>query len=149
MWKVRPYNKDVDAELIKSGKEKLLSRLLSQRITDAKESDKFTSGSYTELSHPHKLKGVKEAVDLFVSAVKGKKSIYAYSDYDVDGVVGATMIRELCLTLGVNCNVILPNRMKQGYGLTEKSIKHIKETSKTPPDLLFIIDSGSSSEKRS
>jgi single-stranded-DNA-specific exonuclease len=147
MWKIRPYNKDVEIELLKKGKEKLLSRLLSQRISNANEANKFTSGSYTELSHPHTLNGVKEAVELFRQAVINKEKIAVMGDYDCDGILSSVMLNELCNVMGLQCTVVLPNRLKHGYGLTEKSVNNFKSKIKEPPFLLFIVDCGSSSEK--
>lgn len=145
-WKQRPFNKDVEQVFIGKGLPKLLSRLLSQRNISPDGVDKFLSSSYQDISKPHELKGVKEAVELFCQTILKNGRIGCISDYDADGILSATMISELCSCLGSTCTVFLPSRKEHGYGLNPKSIEDFKEKMETPPDLLFVLDCGSNSE---
>jgi len=147
MWKTRPYDQNIETDLLKSGQHKLISRLLAQRNINKNDIPAFLSSTYNEMSHPHKLCGIKEAVDIFIDVVKNHNSVGVIGDYDVDGVLSAAMLKELCNTFKISCNIFLPQRSKHGYGLSDKSIEAIKSKFSNPPYLLFIVDCGSNSEK--
>ena len=146
-WKSRPYDKAKEEELIRNGQSKLLARLLAQRNIEPKDVPSFLSSNYEDLSHPHKLGGVDKAVQIFAEAIKNKKSIAVYGDYDADGVCSSTMIKELCTSFNCSCVVFLPSRKEHGYGLNIKSIEDFKVRLVTPPHLLFVLDCGSNNEK--
>lgn len=143
-WKKRTYDQENEKELLKQT-NKLVARLLSQR--NIKEATKFTSANYNDLTHPHSLKGIKEAADLFCNTVKNKGKIAVLGDFDADGIISTTLIKELCNVFEVDCNVFIPSRLEHGYGLNSKSIETIKEKFNPKPDLLFIVDCGTSNEQ--
>jgi len=146
-WTQRPINAETEKAFIAQGKNKLLARLLAQRDIPPNRSEEFLKSQYDQLPMPpHALKGVKEAADLFYSIAQRKGTVFCAADYDCDGVISATMIKELCNVFGLKCQVFLPSRTEHGYGLTEKSLKSIREMIKTPVDLMFITDCGSNNE---
>ena len=147
MWKKKEYENDAENAFLKLGVNQLISKLLAQRSIKVDIVNKFLNCSYSDLSHPHTLQGVKEAVEIFRQIVLMKGTCSVYSDFDSDGVISGVLIKELCNVFKLTCKVMLPHRIKQGYGLNPKGISLIKGSFKTPPDLLFIADCGSSSEK--
>ena len=146
MWIQRKCDEIKESKLLKMGKNQILSKLLSQRNIKDEELENFLASDYKNLSHPHSLQGVKEAVEVFHQTKMKAGTVAVYSDFDSDGVLSAVSIKELCNVFEMECKVILPSRVDQGYGLNPKSIALIKETLRIPPDLLFIADCGSSSE---
>jgi len=146
-WKKRDIDKNKENELIGLTKDKLIARLLSQRSVPVNEVPKFLSSSYNDLRHPHELKGTKEAAELFCKVALNKGSVCIIGDFDADGIISSTMLKELCTIFGLQCKVFLPSRITHGYGLSHKSIESIKAKFVNPPDLLFITDCGSSSEQ--
>ena len=146
-WKIREHDKVKESELIKLGQNRLLARILSQRNIPVSDIPKFISCNINDLTHPHKLKGTKEAADLFCKIALDKANIVGVvGDFDMDGIGSATMLKELCNVFGLKCKVFLPSRISHGYGLNQKSIESIKAKFITPPDLLFITDCGSNNE---
>jgi single-stranded-DNA-specific exonuclease len=147
MWQPRQTNRNNELNYLQRNIDGLLSRLLSQRDVKPDLVDDFITPKYSNLSHPHSFGNIKEAVDIFCKVVRKKgKKILITSDYDLDGIGSAHMMSELCHNLGLNCKVFLPSRIDQGYGLNPKTIEYIKKDLKET-DLLFVLDSGSSSEK--
>lgn len=139
MWKQKEINAEKQQMLVDASEHRLMARLMSQR-------DVNLDSDYKNMSDPFSLHGVKEAVEIFIDAVKGNKVIKIFSDYDADGVFSAVMIHELCMSMGIKCHCMFSNRLEHGYGLNEKSVAEIKlQESKEEADLLFVLDSGTNS----
>jgi len=151
MWKLRENDTNKEKLILSSGqhKTKLIARLWSQRDIDKFSSfESFLKNDYNDLSHPHKLKGVKEAANIFCDVALKKGRIAIIGDYDVDGVVSSVMINELSDVFGLKCDVFLPSRLDHGYGLNSKTISAFKERFKdNVPDLLFVVDCGSNNNE--
>lgn len=151
MWKLREHDINKEKLIVSSGHNniKLIARLLAQREVDKFSSfESFLKGDYNDLSHPHKLKGVKEAANIFCDIALKKGKIAVIGDYDVDGVVSSVMINELSDIFGLKCDVFLPSRLDHGYGLNSKTISAFKEKFKDNiPDLLFVVDCGSNNNE--
>lgn len=103
------------------------------------------SSEYQNLSHPFSLHDVEKAAKIFVDVASQNGRIAVIGDYDVDGVVSSTMIKELCTSLKLNCSVFIPSRLNHGYGLNVKTIKAFLEGLKAIPDLLIVTDCGTNS----
>lgn len=148
MWKLRPYDKAKEEQLIKSGKSKLMARLLAQRNIETDHVDKFIASEYQNISSPFSLAGVEKAAKVFVEAIKNKWKILSSGDYDVDGILSSVMIKELCNAVGLECQFFLPSRLEHGYGLGQKTIAALIEKmakKNYKPDLLIVLDCGSNS----
>jgi len=145
IWKQKPHDQEKESYFLKQGKSKLLSRLLSQRNIDLTSIDDFMSSEYQNLSHPFSLHDVEKAAKIFVDVASQNGRIAVIGDYDVDGVVSSTMIKELCTGLKLNCSVFIPSRLNHGYGLNVKTIKAFLEGLKAIPDLLIVTDCGTNS----
>ena len=146
MWKQKTYDKEKESRFIEAGTHKMLARLLAQR--DFNQSvNEFLSADYQGLSHPHLLHDVEKAARIFCDNALDKGRVAVIGDYDCDGIVSATMIKELCNIFDVECKVFLPSRLEHGYGLNEKTIATFSERMEKVPDLLIITDCGMNSRK--
>ena len=145
MWNQRPYNQEEEVILLKKSNNRLLSRLLSQRhINDV---DRFVSSDYNNLSNPNLLNDVEKAVKIFVDVAKNKGEIASIGDFDCDGIISSIILRNLCNIFKLKCLSFIPDRIEHGYGLNERTISAFKKKLKSIPDLLFVLDCGSNSEK--
>jgi single-stranded-DNA-specific exonuclease len=88
---------------------------------------------------PFLFKDMEAAVDRISAAIKNKEKIFVYGDYDVDGVTSTAVMVRCLRTLGADCDYYLPNRLKDGYGVSEAGIKHIAESGAT---LMVTVDCG-------
>ena len=125
--------------------EKVVELLFSRGIDTREKIEKFFSPSFSDFNDPFLLSGMKEATEKILCAVKEKKRILIFGDYDVDGI-SATAIMLLTLKkLGATAQYYLPNRFIDGYGLTVDVIKKLQE--KFNPELIITVDCGISCAK--
>ncbi len=127
------------------GDDKYLAQLLFNRgLEDEIAIDKFLQPSFDEHLHdPFLMHGMKEAVEKILQIIKEEKTTVIFSDYDCDGIPGAVVLHDFFSAIGYrNFFNYIPHRHFDGFGLTEKAIKEIKE--KYSPDLIITIDCGTS-----
>lgn len=76
----------------------------------------------------HQLSGINKATYILKNAIYQRKKIIVVGDFDVDGACG-TALSVLCLLrLGAKyVEFIIPNRFKDGYGLTPRIINIAKK----------------------
>lgn len=146
MWEPKSYDKEVEAILVKKGKGRLLSRLLSQRNIDPLSVEDFIASDYKGLSHPHALNDIDKAAMLFCNVAKAGGKIAVIGDYDCDGIIGSVMIKELCTNFGLDCSVFLPSRLEHGYGLNNETVKDFLKKDRSDLDILFVVDCGTNSK---
>lgn len=116
--------------------------LISRGLTDEDSRTAFLHPSFKSLSHPSTLPGAQEAAVRLVEAVRGRKSIAIYGDYDVDGIMAtAILFHALTLALppGVSPRLYVPHRVKEGYGLNEGALERLAEEG---VELLITVDCG-------
>ena len=90
-----------------------------------------------DLPHPHELKDMQRATNRIVQAIKNREKIILIGDYDVDGVVSATIMKLFFDEIDVDLEWIIPNRFKDGYGLSPTLIPQIEGF-----DLVITVDNG-------
>ena len=134
------------ADYIKAISEELsihprLVELLAMRGIVGKEKIlDFLHPDALRLSDPFIMTGMKEAAERIKQAVNDEEKIVVYGDYDADGVC-ASAILSLCFkSIGADVIVHIPDRIKDGYGLSVRSIEEIIETHM--PDLIITCDCG-------
>ena len=119
----------------------LVAQVLLARGYDTPESAKyFLEPKLSNLHDPMLLPGVPEASRRIVEAVKAKRRITIYGDYDVDGVTSTALLWH-CLKLhSANVDYYIPCRMEEGYGLNAAAISQLHE--EDPDRLLVSVDCG-------
>jgi len=93
--------------------------------------------SLKDLPQPSSFKDMDKATKRIVSAIKNKEKITIVGDYDVDGVTSTTLMRLFFEEIDYDIEWIIPNRFKDGYGLSANIIPHILGT-----DLAITVDNG-------
>lgn len=119
----------------------ILSHILTRRGIETPEQAKsFLHPTLrNDLSDPSKLKNAEAAVRHIVHAIKEKKYITIFSDFDVDGISSASQLWLILKDTGAKLRYYVPNRITEGYGLSEKAIRklHAEKT-----NLLITLDCG-------
>ena len=79
------------------------------------------------------------AVSRIEDAIRRCEKIVIYGDYDVDGVTSTALLIKVLRKLGADCEYFLPNRLTDGYGISENGIRQIalKKTG-----LIISVDCG-------
>ena len=67
--------------------------------------------------------GMREAVERIQKAVDRDEAIVVYGDYDVDGVCASAILHGQLRAMGARCEVYLPSRHTEGYGLNEAAVR--------------------------
>jgi single-stranded-DNA-specific exonuclease len=116
----------------------VIKRILASRdIKDVSELDY----SLQNLLPYQDLLGINDAVDLLYDALKQQARILIVADYDVDGATSCTLAIKALRQMGAqNVRFLVPNREKDGYGLTPQIIEQDSNS-----DLLITVDNGISS----
>ncbi len=90
--------------------------------------EEFLFSSYErDVSHASQLKDADKAVDRILQAINTGEQILVAGDYDVDGITSSAMMMASLLPLGAKINFFLPNRVRDGYGLSNKIIERAAE----------------------
>lgn len=62
-----------------------------------------------------------EAVEILASAIATSEPVVIQGDYDVDGITATALLARFLNRIGVPCQTIIPDRMTDGYGLTDSA----------------------------
>lgn len=124
-WRIEPHDADRIARLERSaGVPPIVAQLLLCRgVHDPQHVKTFLESKLTGLRDPDELPGCALAAERVHAAVRDKKKIVIYGDYDADGMTG-TAILIICLRLlGADVSYYVPNRLEEGYGLSDEALK--------------------------
>jgi single-stranded-DNA-specific exonuclease len=142
-WRLRPFDADlVQAIARASGLPPLVAQLLVHRgVTNANEARAYLEVRRDGLHDPELLPGAAEAADRIVRAVRERRKIVIYGDYDVDGVCG-TAILWACLRLAGATDVgyYIPKRIDEGYGVNSDALRHL--ATEMQASLIVTVDCG-------
>ncbi|MFA7169275.1 MAG: single-stranded-DNA-specific exonuclease RecJ [Candidatus Paceibacterota bacterium] len=130
----------------------VLQLLWDRNLRSQIQIDEFFNPDYKEDMHnPYLMKDMDKAVTRIFSAVESEEKILVYGDYDVDGVTSSAVIIDTLTEIKrVSKNIskekartffdiYIPDREKEGYGITEKAIEEI---ARRKPDLIITVDCG-------
>ena len=104
-----------------------IKQILSNRIEELSSSD---------LPHFLLLKDIDKAAKRIVKAVENNEKIVILGDYDVDGVSSSAIMKLFFERIGYDIEVVIPDRFKEGYGLSVKLLEKITA------DLIITVDNG-------
>jgi single-stranded-DNA-specific exonuclease len=80
-----------------------------------------------------------KAVERIRRAVADDERVAVYGDYDVDGLTAASLMTDWLRRRGLRCETYIPERLTEGYGLSEDALRCIKSKS---VDLIITVDCG-------
>jgi single-stranded-DNA-specific exonuclease len=89
-----------------------------------------------DLPQPHTLKDMERAAKRIAEAIKRGEKIAVVGDYDVDGVVSTAIMKEFFDALNYPVQIKIPNRFKDGYGLSVGVIEQLDA------QLIITVDNG-------
>lgn len=118
--------------------ERFLRLLIGRNIGEEDIYD-FLHPSLNNLSSPYDIYGMADAVARVRKAIESKEKILIYGDYDCDGICAVSTLM-LFLRDKANVTYFIPDRNRDGYGMSVDSLKRITENSK--PNLIISVDCG-------
>lgn len=118
----------------------IISQIFINRgLTTSSQLKSFLYPSLSDLSSPFLLPGMKKAVDRIVRALREKEKIVVFGDYDVDGITATALIYSILQRFGADVMWYLPDRLIEGYGLSQKGIDDAVQRGAS---LLISVDCG-------
>lgn len=116
------------------------AKILASRGLDTRsKAEAFLSPSYENLLDPFLLPDVDRGVERVMRALKDQEKIMIFGDYDVDGITSTSLLFLVLNKLGAEVTYYLPNRLIEGYGLSEDGIQEAKRRKAT---LIISVDCG-------
>lgn len=117
-----------------------LSTILVQRGTQTFEAAKdYFRPSLDQLHDPFLMKDMQQAVDRMKRAIDAEEKILVYGDYDVDGTTSVALVYSYLHQFYPHCEVYVPDRHKEGYGVSRAGIEWAHENGFT---LIIALDCG-------
>ena len=137
---VEPPSDLVDSIAAAVGLPKPVVKILINRKIDSVEKvRKFIDPRLEDLTDPFILKGMDIAIDRITDALRQNERIMIYGDYDVDGITATALLFLVLNRLGAQVDYYLPNRLTEGYGLSEDGIMEAKNRGM---NLIISVDTG-------
>ncbi len=117
----------------------MVYKSLTLPALDALLNNRFKEGFFSlkDLPQPSTFKDMDKATKRIVQAINNKEKITIIGDYDVDGVTSTTLMKLFFEEIDYPIEWIIPNRFKDGYGLSANIIPRILGT-----DLAITVDNG-------
>lgn len=118
-----------------------LAHTLLSRGYDSKEMiDSYLFSSFEkDVSSCALMKDAQKAVDRILYAIEHKEKILIFGDYDVDGITSSSLMMACLVPLGAQVNFYLPNRLKEGYGLSTKVVNRAADNGYK---VIITVDNG-------
>jgi single-stranded-DNA-specific exonuclease len=113
--------------------------LVNRGIDTFEQARDYFRPSLNLLHDPFLMDGMDLAVSRVRDAIEKHETILVFGDYDVDGTNGAAMLYLVLKSLGANVLVHIPDRFKEGYGISKYGIDRAHELKAT---LLLAVDCG-------
>lgn len=117
-----------------------LAKILVLREIDSyRKARQFFKPTLEDLHDPYLLNGMRDAVKRIIKALTENQKIVIYGDYDVDGTNASAMLYLFLTEIGGNVEIYIPNRMKEGYGISKAGID---EAIQNGAKLIISVDCG-------
>ena len=124
----------------------ILERLLaSRRLLTAEARRLFFAGTFDDLYDPMQLADMGKACQLLDKIRQENKRVLIHGDYDADGLTAAALMAHVLTRLGLVCETHIPNRLNDGYGLSDNSLDIVTASACA---LVITVDCGISSHEQ-
>lgn len=119
----------------------LCSILVDRGIENYDSAKHYFRPQLNHLHDPFLMKDMSIAADRIIQAIQAGEKILIYGDYDVDGTTSVAVVYDFLCTIykKEKLDYYIPNRYKEGYGLSQMGIDFAVENKFT---LLITLDCG-------
>ena len=136
---------DYDLETVENlaaslGVDRIIAALLVERgVTTFEEARRFFRPGLDQIHDPFIMKGMRQAIDRINQAIAARQRIMVYGDYDVDGTSAVALVYSYLKELDDNIDFYIPDREREGYGISYQGIDYARETG---VKLIIALDCG-------
>lgn len=113
--------------------------LLQRGLNTIQDVHAFFHPSLSNLHNPFLMKDMDKAVARIVQALGDGEKILVYGDYDVDGTTAVALVYGYLRQQGADCGYYIPDRYKEGYGISFAGIDYAAENGYS---LIIALDCG-------
>ena len=113
--------------------------LASRGLRDPGAIKSFLHPRLADLEDPFALRGMDQAVERLLRAVRYKEPLLLYGDYDTDGIVSVTLLRRMIELLGHRVEYHIPDRFRDGYGMQPAMVE---QAARSGIKLIVSVDTG-------
>ena len=139
-WCIRGYDRRDAVTLARNGYNPLIAVVLASRGCKSTESAaEVLRSSPTDIHDPFLLKDMDKAVKRINEAVINHEKVMVFGDYDVDGMTSSCIMYEYLRSIGLDCDIYIPGRLDEGYGLNTPALDSFAENGVT---LVVTVDCG-------
>ncbi len=118
----------------------IIASLLFQRnISTFEEAKNFFRPELNALHDPFLMKDMDKAIERIDKAIANNEKILIFGDYDVDGTTSVATVYSFFKKFYPNVGFYIPDRYKEGYGISFKGIDFAKENNF---GLIIALDCG-------
>ncbi|PBQ33116.1 single-stranded-DNA-specific exonuclease RecJ [Sphingobacteriaceae bacterium] len=124
-WKIRSTTDSPDGNNLqeKLNVDRVVARLLKLRqVLNYEEAKTFFRPELNQLHDPFLMKGMPIAIDRINLAISKNEKVLIFGDYDVDGTTAVSLVYSFFKDHIKNIAYYIPDRYKEGYGISFKSI---------------------------
>ena len=118
-----------------------IARIMASRgISGDEEADRFLHPSLDrDWIDPYEMPGIGPVVDMLEQAIRERRHIVVFGDFDVDGVSATTVLTRGLRALGGYATPFIPRRFEEGYALSQAAIERVKTLA---PEIIVTVDCG-------
>lgn len=146
-WNLKPLPDESSvlrlcSEIYKTAKpaqRSIVQLLLQRKIETYEQAKKFFNPSLKDLHNPFEMKDMDKAVQRILQAIENQENILIYGDYDVDGTTAVSLFYLFLSELYNNVTCYLPDRYKEGYGVSFQGINYASDNNIS---LIITLDCG-------
>jgi single-stranded-DNA-specific exonuclease len=113
--------------------------LVQRNIETFDQAKNFYRPQLSDLHDPFLMKDMNKAVDRIITAIENCEKILVYGDYDVDGTTSVACMYQFLSKFHSNLDFYIPNRYREGYGISRAGVDFAKENGFT---LVISLDCG-------
>ena len=118
----------------------IAATLVGRGITTVRAAKRFLHPSLDrDWLDPRDIPGLAEVADGLIAAIKAKKRILVFGDFDLDGISATTVLTRGLRALGACAFPFIPRRFEEGYGITTAAFERARELA---PDVIVTVDCG-------
>ena len=118
----------------------IIASIVANRNIDDKNLDYFLNPTLkNNLPDPSTLKNMDSSIKILLEKIFRTNTLGILGDYDVDGATSTAILFKYFEFIEVNAEIYIPDRIKDGYGISKNSIDHFF---RKKVNLLVSLDCG-------
>ncbi len=120
----------------------LIARILVQRGVPSEDIPVFLNPTLKDnFPDPFSLKDMEALAVYMAEAIRTKKNIAIFGDFDVDGATSSALLFRFLKHFGIDAPIYIPGRLTEGYGPNAEALQSLKDGG---AEIVFLLDCGTS-----